>query len=88
VEWGEAPQQVYSVDVHVLAYDRAGLLRDITSLLANDRVNVIGVNTYTDRKDLMARMELRLEITDLNQLSRILARIGQLSNVVEVFRKI
>ena len=88
VEWGEAPQQVYSVDVHVLAYDRAGLLRDITSLLANDRVNVIGVNTYTDRKDLMARMDLRLEITDLDQLSRILSRIGQLSNVVEVFRKI
>ena len=88
VEWGETPQQVYSVDVHVLAYDRAGLLRDITSLLANDRVNVLGVNTYTDRKDMMARMDLRLEITDLDQLSRILARIGQLSNVVEVYRKI
>jgi GTP pyrophosphokinase len=88
VEWGDTPRQVYSVDVHILAYDRAGLLRDITSLLANDKVNVIGVNTYTDRKDLMARMDLRLEITDLNQLSRILTRIGQLSNVVEVFRKI
>jgi GTP pyrophosphokinase len=88
VEWGGAPQQVYAVDVHILAYDRSGLLRDITSLLANDRVNVISVNTFTDRKDLMARMDLRMEIADLDQLSRILTRIGQLSNVVEVYRKI
>ncbi len=87
VEWGEVPDQVYSVDVHILAYDRSGLLRDVTSLLANEKINVNGVNTYTDRNDLMARMDLRLEVADLNQLSRVLSRIGQLSNVVEVYRK-
>jgi GTP pyrophosphokinase len=87
VEWGEMPAQVYTVDVHILAYDRAGLLRDVTSLLANEKINVNGVNTYTDRKDMIARMDLRLEVADLNQLSRVLSRIGQLSNVVEVYRK-
>ena len=87
VDWGAAPDQVYSVDVHILAYDRPGLLRDITALLANEKINVNGVNTVTDRKDLLARMDLRLEVADLDQLSKVLSRIGQLSNVAEVYRK-
>jgi GTP pyrophosphokinase len=63
------------------------LLRDVSGLLANDRVNVMGVNTVTDRKDMIARMELHVEVTDIGQLSRILSRIGQLPNIIEVKRK-
>ena len=87
VDWGGAAGTVYPVDIEILAYDRAGLLRDITSVLANERINVIGVNTYTDKKDSAAHMRLTLEIRDIGELSRVLSRIGQLPNVVEVRRK-
>ena len=87
VEWGPLPDRVFPVEIQLQAYDRPGLLRDISALLANDRVNVTGVNTYTDRNDMIARMELHIEVTDIGQLSRILSRIGQLPNIIEVKRK-
>ncbi|MCG6866774.1 MAG: GTP diphosphokinase [Thiogranum sp.] len=87
VEWGARPDRVFPVDIQLQAYDRPGLLRDVSGLLANDRVNVMGVNTVTDRKDMIARMELHVEVTDIGQLSRILSRIGQLPNIIEVKRK-
>ena len=86
VGWGETPA-TYPVDVMVVAHDRSGLLRDITSILANEQVNVLGANTLTDRETLIARMGLTLEITDVVQLSRVLDQIGQLHNVVEAYRK-
>jgi GTP pyrophosphokinase len=88
VEWGSQPDQVFPVDIQVQAYDRPGLLRDITALLANDHVNVMGINTHTDKQDMVARMDLHVEVTDIGQLSRVLSRIGQLPNIIEVRRKV
>ena len=88
VEWGGAGAASYPVDIQVVAYDRAGLLRDITAVLANERINVIGVDTYTDKEDHVAHMQLSLEIRDIAELSRVLNRIGQLPNVSEARRKL
>jgi len=63
------------------------LLRDITSVLANEKINVIGVNTHTDKTDYAAHMRLTLEIRDIGELSRLLSRVGQIPNVLEVKRK-
>ena len=86
VDWGETPA-TYPVDIMIIAHDRSGLLRDITSILSNAQVNVLGANTLTDRETSIARMELTLEITDVAQLSRVLDHIRQLHNVVEAYRK-
>ena len=88
VDWGARDEAGYPVDISVEAYDRPGLLRDITTLLANDRINLLGVNTTTDIDDGIARMSLTVEISDIGQLSRILTQIGQLPNVVEAKRRI
>jgi len=88
VEWGSTSDEVYLVDIAVEAYDRSGLLRDITAVLANDNINLGGVNTATDERDGIARMSLTLEIADIGQLSRVLTKIGQLPNVVEARRKV
>ena len=69
------------------AYDRSGLLSDITAVLANEKINLSGVNTATDKNDGIARMRLTLEISDIGQLSRVLTLIGQLPNVVEARRR-
>jgi GTP pyrophosphokinase len=86
VSWGETPA-TYPVDIMIVAHDRSGLLRDITSILANEQVNVLSANTLTDRDTSIARMGLTLEITDVVQLSRVLDKIGQLPNVMEAHRK-
>lgn len=86
VDWGDNPT-TYSVGITVLAHDRAGLLRDITSILANDQVNILEADTHTDRKTSVARMNLTLEITDVAQLSRVLDKIGQLPNILTAYRK-
>ncbi len=87
VEWGVLPDRVFPVDIRIQAYDRPGLLRDVTAVLANDKINVTGVNTSTDSKAMIARMDLHVEVTDISQLSRVLSRIGQLPNIIEVRRK-
>jgi GTP pyrophosphokinase len=86
VSWGAQAGAAYPVEVEVTAYDRAGLLRDITSLLANEKINVLGVRTLTDRQQL-AHMTFTLEIPDIEILSRILALLDQIPNVSGVRRK-
>ena len=88
VEWGAASVEGYLVDIVVEAYDRAGLLRDITALLADEKIHLSGMNTVTDERDGMARMTLTVEISDIGHLSRVLTRMGQLPNVVEARRRV
>jgi GTP pyrophosphokinase len=87
VDWGLPDEAGYQVDIEVEAYDRAGLLRDVTALLANEKINLTGANTQTDEHDGIARMSLTLEINDISQLSRVLTRIGQLQNVISARRR-
>jgi GTP pyrophosphokinase len=86
VEWGEYKKSVYPVDLQIRAYDRQGLLRDITAILSNEKINVLAVNTITNKDDNMANLVLTLEISDLNSLMNILNKIMQLPNVLEVHR--
>lgn len=88
VEWGISGEDAYLADVIVQAYDRPGLLRDITALLANEKINLNGVHTSTNSQDGIAHMNLILEISDIGQLSRVLTRIEQLPNVVEARRRV
>ncbi len=87
VAWGAGGGARYPVEVAIDAYDRPGLLRDITTILAGEGINVLAANTLTDRADRRARMTLTLEISDIGQLSRALNRIGQLRNVLEAHRR-
>jgi GTP pyrophosphokinase len=86
VEWGAAPSEHYEVDVAIEAYDRQGLLRDITGLFANARLNVLSINTQTNKKRNTATMRLRVEVPNLGSLSKLLERINRLNNVVSAIR--
>jgi len=89
VEWAsnEAEPQAYPVDVQIKAFDRQGLLGDVASLLSTEKVNIIAVNTLSDKKSYTANMVLTLEIEDLGRLSKILHKINSLPNVLNVKRK-
>ncbi|QIT54554.1 GTP diphosphokinase [Aquisalimonas sp. 2447] len=87
VSWSRHAEKKYPVDIQVDAYDRQGLLRDITAILTNEKVNVTGVNTSTGSQDHQARMTLTVEIDDVTQMSRLLDRIASLRNVRDARRK-
>ena len=64
-----------------------GLLRDITSVLANEKINVIAVQTLSDKTEHVANMTLTLEISDIDELSKMLQKLSQLPNIIEVKRE-
>ncbi|MGP9567620.1 GTP diphosphokinase [Halomonas sp. AOP5-B2-8] len=86
VEWGERAQTRYPVTIEIQAWDRSGLLRDVTSLLGNEKVNVLAVNTLTNIDESIARLRITLEVDGLESLGRLFSRIQQLPNVTEVRR--
>ncbi len=85
VTWPPDSEQVFPVPVLVVAYDREGLMRDIGAVIADEKVNMSNVNISTRQN--IATFELTMEIHDLKQLSRILAKLERLPNVVEAFRR-
>ena len=87
VSWGAAPDATYDVAVEIQAYDREGLLRDITVVLSDEKINVLGVNTFSDQHEHTATITLQLEIKTLDSLGRVLAKLKQLPNVIEARRK-
>ena len=73
------------MDIELTAHDRSGLLKDVGELFAQEKINVVRVNTLS--QDDMARMEFTLEVKDIAQLARFLARAGHLRGVHSARRK-
>ncbi len=86
VKWTATDTKTYPVDVQINAYDRQGLLRDVTTILAAESVNVVSLDTRTRSEDQSAEIKMTVEVSDLSHLSRILDRISQLPNVIEARR--
>ncbi len=86
VRWGDAPSR-FRVGLHVEAFDREGLLRDVTQVFSNAHVNVLGARTRTDPRDQSVHMDLDIEVADTEQLSHVLDRINQIPNVLEARRR-
>ena len=87
VDWDDGAEITYPVDIVIEAFDRSGLLRDVMVILANERVNVLGANTLTDKQSNQAHLELTLEIGRLDKLGKVMDKINQIPNVNDVHRK-
>jgi len=83
VGWGKV-EQTFAVPVTVKAYDRQGLMGDISTLLQNEGVNIADVSVNISRS--LADLKLVVEVRDIAQLSRVLTRIESLPNVLEAQR--
>ncbi len=83
VSWGEQIR-TYPVPIRISAYDRQGLMGDITNLLNAESVNILDANVRVSKN--LADLHLIIEVKDIAQLSRILARIENLPNVLEAQR--
>ncbi len=87
VTWGKLASREFPVDIEVQAFDRRGLVRDVSAALADEKISILGMNTVTDKRDNVAHMLIKISITGLPQLSQVLARIAQLANIIGARRK-
>lgn len=86
VEWGKQAESLYPVQIKILSYDRKNLLRDMTSTLAHEAVNVTGIESYSDKNANTVKTLITLEVPDLAKLARLLDQINQLPNVISAQR--
>jgi GTP pyrophosphokinase len=87
VTWGKMAKSEFPVEIDVQAFDRRGLVRDVSAALADDKISIQGMNTVTDKRDNIAHMRIEISITGLPQLSQVLSRIAGLANVISARRK-
>ncbi|KAA8731628.1 bifunctional (p)ppGpp synthetase/guanosine-3',5'-bis(diphosphate) 3'-pyrophosphohydrolase [Acinetobacter qingfengensis] len=84
-DWEMQPTRGQSVQIMVEAYDRRGLLKDLTQVIFADHINIRQVNTLSDT-DGIANMKLMIEVKGLSQLSRLLARLEQQPRIISARR--
>jgi GTP pyrophosphokinase len=87
VDWGQSESATYTVDLTLRAYDRTGLIRDISTVLADESASVVDMSSHTDRKAMQTIMDISIEISDLPTLSTAISRLEQIRNVISVKRK-
>ena len=87
VDWADHREQTYPVDIVVEAFDREGLISDVILILGQEKVNIVSMNTMTDTKANSATMTFTIDIPRLELLGRIMDKIGQLANVLDVRRQ-
>jgi len=86
VQWKKALDQTYPVKIQIHAYDRAGLINDVTNVVRNEKINILNFEAITGQENNLASIKATLEIVDVVHLTRILTKVDQLPNVVDVHR--
>ncbi len=85
VEWEAAPAQTYPIAIRVEAYDRTGLLSDVTQVMAENRVNILAANVSVS-PDHTALVTMTLQVASVAQLAKVMGRVEQLKDVLSVQR--
>jgi len=86
VEWGHQNGSVYPVEITMTAYQRTGLMQDISTILANLKVNLLNINSNTNQAEQMVYTRLTMEIHSVDELVLIIDKLSQLPNVQDVKR--
>jgi GTP pyrophosphokinase len=86
VEWASDTTEGLVVEISVTALDRRGLLRDVTDVLALERLSIEAMTTSTDRDTGVAHLRVTVPVGDLEQLARVLRRLGSVPNVIHARR--
>ncbi|HQW75745.1 MAG: bifunctional (p)ppGpp synthetase/guanosine-3',5'-bis(diphosphate) 3'-pyrophosphohydrolase [Dokdonella sp.] len=87
VEWGGGKQRAYEVDVLVRGYDRKGLHKDVSNVIAAANVQILAIDARVDPARNEVTMNLALRVADFGQLSSLLAQLHAVPNVIEAQRK-
>ena len=81
-QWGDdANANGFTVTIKVVASDYPGLLRDVTTVIANEKINVLGVRSHTDRQKDLSIIDIDMMIVNLPALTRVLGKLNELKQV-------
>jgi len=84
-EWGEAVEAAFPVDVEVVAAKRAGLLRELSEVLAREKIRIAG--SRSTEEDVSVRLRYTLEVANIGKLARVLALIREVRGVARADRR-
>jgi GTP pyrophosphokinase len=84
--WGDQYASGYEASIRIVAHDRNGLLRDITSILANEKANVLRMSSNSDVAKQTAIINMTLELYNLDSLNKLLTKISLIDDVIEAKR--
>ena len=88
VGWGRtSPERTFPVAIRVEAFDRRGLVRDISSVLADEHISIETMNTVTNPAENTATVDLTVTVHGIEELSRLLGRFAGLPNVIRALRR-
>jgi guanosine-3',5'-bis(diphosphate) 3'-pyrophosphohydrolase len=87
VEWESAPTETYPIAIRVEAYDRTGLLSDITQVVAENKVNIVAAHVGVT-PDHTAVVTATIQVHSVSQLARVMGRIETLKDVISVQRDV
>ena len=86
VDWNRDTEQLMPVQIRVEAYDRRGLLRDVSDVMAQERLSIDGVNSSTDPADRVATIVMRTAVRDAAQLRQVLKKLAGVNSVLRALR--
>lgn len=87
VDWGKELPKKYPVDLVIEADDRAGLLRDISNVVADEHITILGLTTHVDKLHNRAYINVTVEITNLSSLEKITQHLKKIPEILTVKRK-
>ncbi|MCL5260905.1 MAG: bifunctional (p)ppGpp synthetase/guanosine-3',5'-bis(diphosphate) 3'-pyrophosphohydrolase [Gammaproteobacteria bacterium] len=86
VSWSDSVSKQYPVDLEVVAHDRTGLVRDITNVVADAGITVVGLQLAIDKKENLAKIAFTIEISSVAKLTNLLAKLNQVGSVISAMR--
>jgi GTP pyrophosphokinase len=89
VEWEgreEGGAGSFNVDIRIIGIDRKGLLRDISSIMANEDVDILSMRTHSDKKKQQAVMRFTVEVGDISELHSLIEKLSRLPDILSVKR--
>jgi len=86
VQWGKEQTTSYVVTIRIIASDRQGLVRDISTIIANERVSIVGMETHPELTQQTTSMNLKLQLSNNEVLTKLLVKLLQLDDVIDATR--
>ncbi len=83
IAWGEK-SHLFHVPIRIVAYDRTGLIKDISSLLNQEGINILDISVHVVNG--LAYIQMVIEVKNTEQLSSVLTQIENIQNVLQAQR--
>lgn len=84
--WGDTGNAMFSVTVRVIGQDYPGFLRDVTTVISNEKINISGARTHVDHQKDVSIIDLDLVVRDTNAFEITLKKLGDIRTVESVTR--